>query len=1036
MKFVGWLLAQRHAILALFAFVIFAGILSYQAMPLKLFPDSNRPTVSVVTSWPGAAAKDVASEVTHPVEVRLSGIDGVRRITSTSRDEVSAVQVEFEYGVDISTAATNVTTELPRVTGLLPDGIRTPLIFKITDAARPVVVIAAVAAKGYDLDLGQIRQIAENPLRDDLLRVPGVAEVEIFGGDQRRVAVDLDRDRLEALGLTPEAVAHALAGSNVSKPAGLVHRNGYRLLLTAQALARLPADLADVLVPLPGGTHVRVRDLGTVTWGASDPTSHYRGNGAPAVAVSLLRSEAGNTSAIIARIDKELPGIQARFPMLSLTIADTQSRLIHQTVDNMLSSLRDAVIMTLAVILLFLNNSRAAFITALSIPLTYLLTFVTLYLMGLEFNMVTLTAVVIAVGLLADDAIVVIENIERRMRSSDEPAMIASIKGTGEILLADASGTLTTISVLIPIMFIGGFVQTILRPLTVTLSVALAASLIVSVTIIPLLVPILMKPRKSDPLAWILRPFDRFFISPIRDFFVATTRRALRHPLAVTALLLAMFAASVPQIPFLGREIMPLMDTGVIQVTFEAQPNTDAPAMALIARKVSAAVRAELKDDWLLNSSMVIGSEPGVKSFGAARVLQSGVLTLNIVNRFERNRSIYEIERDIRARIRTIPGLISSNVFEYGATPMSSIRASVDVMITGPDPAILDRLADDVMKRLATVRGLTGVERSWQGASQRLNLNVSPQRARLYGLTAEDVVRQVAAAVQGVPGGRLRVHGENPIPVWVRFKPSQRSSPEALSALPIRTSRGASVPLSAIADPRLEFAPTAETHQRLLPTIDILGYRRNIAITALQAGVAAALTDLSLPRGYVLSYEGEYKQMGESFSRLSKSLIIGLSLLFLMLIITFRSFLDPVAIMASLPLAVIGAAWAMLLADKHSAMPSFMGFILLMGIAVNNGILLIDFTKEAMAEGTELKEALIRAVELRTRPILMTASASSVGMLPIALEWAVGIERLSPLAVVAIGGLMVGTFLTLVAVPVFYYLLHRGHARIVGFIGA
>jgi len=1030
MKFIGWILARPHAILALFAFVIFGGILSYQSMPLNLFPDSNRPTVSVVTSWPGAAAKDVATEVTHPIEVRLSAIDGVRRVTSTSRDEVSSVQVEFEYGIDISTAATDVATELPRVTGLLPVGVRTPLIFKITEAARPVVVIAATAAKGFDLDLGQIRRIVENPVRDKLLNIPGVAEVEVFGGDKRQVSVNLDRNRLEAFAISPDAVARALEGSNISKPAGLVHRNGYRLLLTAKALARLPADLAEILVPLPGGTHVRVGDLGTVTWGASDPTSLYRGNGQAAVAISLLRGDDGNASVIIATIEKVLPLIADEFPMLSLSIADTQGRIIHQTVDNMMESLREAVIMTLIVILLFLNNTRAAFITALSIPLTYLLTFIVLHLMGYEFDMITLTAVVIAVGLLADDAVVVIENIERRMRSGVETAKSAAVKGTGEILLADMSGTLTTISVLLPIMFIGGFVQTILRPLTVTLAVALAASLVVSVTIIPLLVPMIMRPNKRDPLAFILRPFDRFFIVPVRSFFVYLTGRALRHPILVTLTFVVMFAASAPQIAFLGREIMPLMDTGVMIITFEAQPNTDAGEMQKIASRVDEAVRASIKEDWLLNSSMVIGSEPGVKSFGAARTLQAGRFTVNIVNRFKRTQSIYEIEKNVRQRLRKIPGLISSNVSEFGATALSSIRGAVDIMIAGPDPLVLDRLGDEIMIRLNSVKGLTGFERTWQGAAQQLNLNVSPERARLYGLTALDVARQVASAVQGIPGGRLRINGENSIPVWVRLKAGQRSSPEALNAVQIRTASGKFIPLAALASPTMTFAPTAETHQALVPTLDIVGYRRNIAITSLHDNVLAALKGLQLPRGYSIAYEGEFKQMGESFTRLRNSLIIGLALLFLMLVITFNSFLDPIAIMASLPLAVIGAVWAMMLADKHSSMPSFMGFILLMGIAVNNGILLLDFTKEAMKKGKPLKEALIQSVELRTRPILMTATASSVGMLPIAMEWAVGIERLSPLAVVAIGGLMVGTFLTLVAVPVFYYLLHRGHAKI------
>jgi multidrug efflux pump subunit AcrB len=1032
-KFISWILARPHTILALLALVILDGILSFNAMPLNLFPDSNRPTISVVTSWPGAAAKDVATEVTHPIEVGLSAIDGVRRVTSTSRDEVSAVQVEFEYGIDISTAATNVTTELPRVTGQLPDGTRSPLIFKITEAARPAVVLAATAAKGFDLDLGQIRRLVENPVRDELLNIPGVAEVEVFGGDKRQISIDLDRNKLEAFAISPDAVARALEGSNISKPAGLVHRHGFRLLLTAKALARLPEDLAEVLVPLPGGTHVRVGDLGTVGWGAADPTSIYHGNGKAAVAISLLRGDNGDASVVIATIEKFLPQLTKDYPMLSLSVADTQGRLIHQTVGNMLESLREAVLMTLIVILLFLNNSRAAFITALSIPLTYLLTFVVLHLMGYEFDMITLTAIVIAVGLLADDAVVVIENIERRMRAGTESAMSAAVKGTGEILLADTSGTITTIAVLLPIMFIGGFVQTILRPLTVTLSVALAASLVISVTIIPLLVPMIMKPGKSDPLAFILRPFDRFFIVPVRHFFVRTTRRALEHPVPVAFAFLILFVVSAPQIPFLGREIMPLMDTGVMIVSFEAQPNTDADAMQEIATRIDKAVRASMDEDWFLSSSMIIGAEPGVKSFGAARTLQTGSLTVNIVNRFERNQSIYEIEHNIRQRVRHIPGLVSSNVSEFGATALSSIRGAVDIMITGPDPLILDQLGDDVMTRLSTVKGLTGVERTWQGEAQQLNLNVSPVLARLYGLTAKDVAQQVAIAVQGIPGGRLRIDGENSLPVWVRLQASQRSSQEALEALPIRTVSGKFIPLAALASPTLSFAPTAQTHQALLPTLDVVGYRRNISLTRLHAHVSEALSGLPLPRGYTISYEGEYKQMGESFTRLRNALIIGLGLLFLMLIITFGSFLDPIAIMASLPLSVIGAVWAMMLADKHGSMPSFMGFILLMGIAVNNGILLIDFTKEALKAGKPLKEALIQSVELRTRPILMTAFASSVGMLPIAMEWSVGIERLSPLAVVAIGGLMVGTFLTLIAVPVFYFLLHRGRAKFIAF---
>ncbi|NIA11242.1 MAG: AcrB/AcrD/AcrF family protein [Nitrospiraceae bacterium] len=1018
-----------HAIIALALVGVVAGLLAYRTLPMNLFPDTNRPMIAVVTQWPGAAANDVATDVTHPIEVRLSAIDGVRRVTSTSKDQVSAVQVEFEYDNDIDTAANKVTTELRRVKSMLPAGVHDSLIFKITDAAQPLMVLALTPAAGTKLDSGQVRRLAENQLRDSLLAIPGVAEAEVFGGDRREISVYLDRNQLEAYGITVAEVANALTGSNVSIPTGLVHRRGNRYLLTAEALSRNPEDIAAIMVAISHGSYVRVGDLGAVAWGKADATSLYRGNGKPAVAVSLLRSEKGYAREVISEIQKKLPAIEKQFPMLHMEIADTQGRLIDLTVDNMLSSLRDAVIMTLCVILLFLGNTRASFITALSLPFTYVLTFASMKFLGFEFNMVTLTAIIIAVGLLTDDAIVVIENIERHIRETGKGGLKVAAQGTTEILLADTAGTLSVIIVLLPIMFIGGYVQTVLRPLTVVLAVAVASSLIVSVTIIPLLVPWLLKPGAADPIARLLSPFERFILEPLKKGYVALVDWGLQHRLLVLLVMVGLFIFSARQMPLLGRELMPLMDTGVISIDFETQPNTDDPEMMRLAGRVEQDINKEIPKKWMLSMSTVIGSEPGVKSFGASRLLQQGKITVNMVDRFHRNRTIYDIEDGIRTRLKKIPGLISSNVTEFGATPLSSIRSTVDVMITGPDTSVLDKLADKVLARLKKVKGLTGTERTWQGMSQRINLDVDPSKARLYGLTARDVAHQVASEVGGMSGGNLRITGENPVSIWVRLKASQRSDLEQLKVLPVMTKNGKTIPLSSIAQLEMAYVPTAETHQGLLPTIDVLGYRRNIAVTHLHDNVKAALADLALPRGYHISYEGEIKQMNESFARLAKSLALGLAFLFLMLAIAFRSFLDPLAIMVSLPLAVIGAAWAMMLAGKHGCLPSFMGFILLMGIVVNNGILLVDFTKVGMKQGKNLRAALLDAVRHRTRPILMTAGASAVGMIPIALEWAVGIERLSPMAVVAIGGLIAGTFLTLLVVPILFHLLESGRQR-------
>lgn len=1030
MSFAEGLLSRSHLILASTVAFMLLGIIGFFSIPTNLFPDTGRPTVSVVVQWPGAMTTDVANEVTHPLEVRLSSIDGVRRVTSTSRDEVAAVQVEFEYGNDINTAANEVTTELSRVRGELPGGIHEPLVFKITDAAHAALVLAVTPARDSGLDLAQVRRTAENQLRDALLNLPGVADAEVFGGPVRQVTADLDRNRLLAHKLSIAQVVAALAGSNISQPAGLVYQHGNRFLLTAQALAATPADIAGILVPLSNGSYVRVGDLGSVGWGAADPASLYHGNGEQAVAIALLRTEQGFTKPVIDAVDAHLADLQAQFPNLDIQVADTQGRIIGLTVSNMLDSLRDAVIMTLIVILLFLGNSRAALVVALSLPLSYVLTFAILWWIGFEFDMVTLSAIIIAVGLLADDVVVVMENIERHMRELGEQGKTAAIRGLDEILLADTAGTVSTVLVLVPIMFIGGFVETVLRPLTITLSIALFASLVVSVSMIPLFAPLIIKPGARDPLAWLLDPFTRYVMEPLRRGYVSLVDWGLGHRTLILLLFLALFVVSASQLRLQGRELMPLMDTGISQIRFEASPDSDDRRMQALLDRVEAAIRSELAEGWLISMSSVVGSEPGVKSFGAARLLQQGEITLNIVDRFHRDRSIYEINSAIQERLHNIPGLISANVAAFGATPLSSIRATVDVMLKGPDPAILDRLADEVMMRLKATHGLTGMERSWQGHSERIALHVDPARARLYGLTAGDVAGQVAMAVGGAPAGNLRVAGENSIPVWVRLKKAQRVDIESVRAINIRTQDGKFVPLSSLAEPGIVTAPTAETHQYLEPTIDVLAWRQNVAITALHDEVVAALAGMQLPHGYSVHYEGEYKQLAESFQRLAKSIALGFVLLYLMLVITFRSFLDPVAIMACLPLALVGAAFGIILGGKFMSMPAQMGLILLMGIVVNNGILLVDFAKMAMREGKDLRQAVLDSVEKRTRPILMTAMASAVGMVPLAMEWAVGIERLSPLAFVAIGGLIAGTFLTLLAVPVLFHVLESARQRL------
>jgi multidrug efflux pump subunit AcrB len=593
-------------------------------------------------------------------------------------------------------------------------------------------------------------------------------------------------------------------------------------------------------------------------------------------------------------------------------------------------------------------------------------------------------------------------------------------------MLAILSGTYATVVVLVPLIFIGGYVQTVLRPLTLTLSIALLASYVVSVTIIPIFAPTILRLGGRIGRTRFELGMDKrvtAVMDKVQSFFVGILDIALRHKVAFIAVALVMLAFTGRVLmPLIGRDLMPPMDTGIFKISAEAYPNASLEATEALLKQTEALVWANPD---VIRSASTLGSEPGVLSFGSGRNPQQMLLTVHLKDRFHRKQTMWEIEHDLQARIRALPGIRQVAAFDYGATPLSTVRSTVDIMISGPDPIVLDKLAADVKTRLEKVGGLTAVTRTW--TLDRLEYRFIPDGDRMaqYGIDAAAVAAQVSAQVKGLPATLFRVPQQDSFAVWTQARGDRRGSDLNLSTLPVATPSGL-VPLSALGRITQATVPTLHTRQGLQETVDVLAYRNTVAVTHLNDRVTEALKGLQLPTGYSLSDEGERKAMDESFALLMAGLVLGLVLLYFSLVPAFNSWIHPLTIMVAIPLGIIGASWALLATGKHSCMPSFMGMILLAGIVVKNSILLIDFIEESRAQGMSLREALEGSVRVRTRPILMTAFGTAVGMLPIALEWAIGLERLSPLAIVAIGGLLVSTFLTLVYVPMFYELFEQG----------
>jgi multidrug efflux pump subunit AcrB len=862
-----------------------------------------------------------------------------------------------------------------------------------------------------------VRQICDNDLRETLLRIPDVSQVEVFGGRRPEIRLALDRITLEEYGLSLEQVTAAVTTQNANIPGGTIIRTQQQYLVSIQGEKLQAQEMKDIVLASDGSGEVHLRDVADISFAHQDMFSFFRGNGAEAVGINILRPQTGHVSSTLASLKEHLPEIEAAFGNLDLEIVDTSGDIIKTSIQNMVSSLRSAVLLTVFVIFLLLARTRATALTVISIPFTFLLTFAGMRLLGLELNIVTMTGIILAVGLLVDDSIVIIENIDRHYRSAGESAHRAARSGTKEIYLADFSGTLTTVSVLLPIMFVGGYPQQILRPLALTLSLALIFSYLVSITVIPLLAPYLLgSSRMEDKVARILEWISSWIIAPLQYFFVhiyqtGSKLRWLFIPLGILVLVLSM-----RQMPLAGKDLMPPMDTGILLVEFETAPGTPVEQ----TQKTVARMEEILgRYSGFVRMSTVGGAEPGVISFGAERTPQEGSITVHFVDRFARNKSIWEIESELRTAFAQLPGLERFSVYEYGATPLSSISAPIDVQIAGPDPKVLDGLAAEAEDRLQEVPGLNGISRSWDRSKEEVEITLDYRRMAAYGITVSEISRILSAATQGIQVSTLRVPGQKDIQVQVRLAAEDSWSVQDLQDVTVMSAQGP-IPLREVADFQHVLTQDRFIRDDLQSVVNVYAYRDTMAISHLQAGVEKALAGMEVPPGYSISQKGEITYMNESFSRLGQAILISLVLLYFSLIPIFRSFGQPIVIMVAIPLAFIGVSWGMLLAGKHFCMPASMGMVLLSGIVVNNSILLLDFINQARANGAVRQEAIVQAIQTRTRPIVMTAASTMAGMLPIAMEMAVGLERLSPLAVVAIGGLLVSTFLTLVYVPIFY----------------
>jgi HAE1 family hydrophobic/amphiphilic exporter-1 len=991
------------------------GIVSMTRLGIDLFPEVNFPFVNVSVVYPGAAPEEVETLVTKPVEDAIAGINGVKRVISTSTEGFSRVGIELRLEVDPQTATAEVREKVAAIRSRLPEQIEDPTIERFDVAALPIMVFAVGSSQPSDITRRQV----EDDLKPLLEQIDGVAAVEVNGGEVREIQVNLDPWRLEALNLPLQEVAAKLAAENLDVPGGQVKREGRSVSLRTKGEFTSAREIENVILRSTGGSTIRVRDVGTVVDGYEDRTSTTRLDGKDAVSFSVRKQSGANTVDIADKVEAAVARLSTTFPHLQIRPVHSDADGIRENVEDVRGHIIFGGLMAVLIIFIFMRDWRSTLISALALPTSVIATFFFMWVVGFTINMMTLMALSLVIGILIDDAVVVRENIYRHMEMGDDP-MTAARRGTSEIGLAVMATTFTILAVFLPVGFMTGIVGQFFKSFALTIAFAVAMSLLVAFTLDPMLSSRFVKfvppeERTRTRMGRLLERWGQFY-DRIDQRYHVVLAWAIKRPWSVVALAAVVFFGSLSTLGVMGTEFVPVEDRGEFVVNVEAPPGTSFEQNEVYVAQVEKMVQG-LPEVRQIFTTVGVQGEP----------LKSN-LRIKTTKKHERERGLQAVKADIREQLKAIP-LLKMTVADPEFMQGAPSEAPLNVYLRGDDMAELQRLSDEVVAKIRAVPGAVDVDSSLESGQPEMVADVNRDLAADLGFDVGSIAGQLRGMVEGVVPTRLR-EGDKEYDIRVRLAPEFRSDFQTIARTPLYSPGGAVVRTSDIVRLAPGVGPT---------TIEREARRRQAKIGVELAerplgdvtnDVAAVMAGITMPPNFEWGFAGDVELMQESAAAMGLALILAVAFIYIVLASQFESFLEPFLIMLSLPLAIVGALLAILVTGNNLGMPAMIGMVMLMGLVTKNAILLIDLTNTYAREGMSVQEAILKAGPARLRPILMTTMAMILGMLPSALGRGEGGEFRAPISIATIGGLITSTALTLVVVPVAYLLLSRITARV------
>ncbi|MBK7626521.1 MAG: efflux RND transporter permease subunit [Bacteroidales bacterium] len=1009
----------------IFVGLMVMGLYSLVQLPVDLYPEMELPFVVVMTTYPGASASDIESNVTRPIENTLNSVSKLKEITSTSSDGTSIVFMNFEYGTNLDEASNDIRSSLGFVERALPEDCEKPAIIKFSTSMMPIIFYAITADESY----AGLEKILDEKIVNPLNRIEGVGSVALTGVPGRKVYIDVDPRKMEAYNLTIEQIGNILRAENMNLPAGYVEMGETDYPLRIQGEFPESDVVKNIVVSNFNGASVYLKDIAEVRDTIRESKFDTKINGAKGMSMFVQKQSGGNTVKVTREIEKNLEILKKELPPdVKIEKLFDSATFIKDSISNLSETLMYAAIFVILVVLFFLGRWRATFIIILTIPISLIVAFIYLFVTDASINIISLTSLSIAIGMVVDDAIVVLENITKHIERGSQPRE-AAIYATNEVWLAVIVTTLTVVAVFFPLTFVTGLTGVLFKQLGMIVTITIVTSVFAAITLTPTLSALLLKwyPINKNAKFWTYDGSIRKGLDKLDHFYEKTLRWSLRHKTMVSILSLIIFIASMSLFSVIKTEFFPQADESRLSATIELQTGTRVSQTLITSEKIDQLLKTKYPEVQIISTATGSDDQGGFASIFSGGGSHKITYSLSLVPIEERSKSSFDLADELRADLAKMPEVVD---FTVSTTDnMGSFGGStVDVEIYGYNISETNLVAEELAEKIRNIPGAKDVTISRDKSKPELQIVFDQNKMAANGLNTAMASMAVKNRVDGMTATRLRQFGDE-YDVVVRFKRDATSTITDIENIGITNPMGQIVRLGEIAEIKEFWSPPSIERKRKerIVRVSFTPFKRSL--TDLQVDVQKAIDETVKPAGVMVQISGAIKEQMDAFMDIAMLILISLVLVYLIMASQFESLKMPFIIMFSIPFAFSGVAIALFVSDTALSVISGIGAVMLIGIVVKNAIVLVDFINLMRERGYELYEAIAISGRSRLRPVIMTSATTILGMFPLALSTGSGSELWSPMGVAVIGGLVFSTVVTLVLVPVIYAIFSKHGER-------